>query len=520
MIAMMNRIERLADELIRAGKSGSAASVRAADVVEAIAVAQRLLELGEAQWFRGQVRNWPKLTPTFYRIAESDRADAEQRLARFFEWVKTTQGLEDLAASPDAVIAVAQHHGIPTPFLDFTTDADVAGFFASVTEQQVEQGTESCIYCLNIARADRIWAAVRVLGPEHEVERLELNIPNLWRLEAQKGVFVWSSYADLNIPFPLDRITFPYQGPVAGPLVDEIYPKRESPLEARLREYFQIEQIKRGSRVMDLLRGSVSVTEMEDEPFIAKHFISEPAPHSSWAEAKIRPWLQLRRESWRNLAKARQHCFEVDPAQPRDLAAARFGDTVSVALATEPALRDAPVTWSIMPLVDSGRLDKPLATVIQHVWDEMARLPWSDKALASALTATMRWWLTAQRIAQETGFEYVQLARATAERLLERPIRIELGGQQNAHNWGWVDEADLLDAVRTDFPSLLRPESRDSILGHSFNTMMIARSPPLLFDFDQLSELFSSVIIPTQAVFYPDHPLFPTPARALIIGPE
>jgi hypothetical protein len=43
MTAVMDQIQSLADELIRARKSGRAASVRAADVNEAIAVAQRLL---------------------------------------------------------------------------------------------------------------------------------------------------------------------------------------------------------------------------------------------------------------------------------------------------------------------------------------------------------------------------------------------------------------------------------------------------------------------------------------------
>jgi hypothetical protein len=218
--------------------------------------------------------------------------------------------------------------------------------------------------------------------------------------------------------------------------------------------------------------------------------------------------------------RAQQREFEVDPAESEDLTATRFGDAVLAALKTEPALREAPVTWSVSPLVDSRMLAKPIGAVVQQMWDEMARLPGSDQALASALAAAMRWWLTAERIAQGSDSGGLELERATAKRLLDRPIRIELGGQRNAHNWGWVGEANLLDAVRADFPSLLRPESRDGILGHSFNTMMIARSPPLLFDFDRLSALFSTVIIPTQAVFNPDHPLFPTPARALIIGPE
>jgi len=57
-------------------------------------------------------------------------------------------------------------------------------------------------------------------------------------------------------------------------------------------------------------------------------------------------------------------------------------------------------------------------------------------------------------------------------------------------------------------------------VGDTFNTLMVSRTPSLLFDFGRLSALFARQMIPTQAVFYPDHPLFPTPARLGVIGPE
>ena len=75
-------------------------------------------------------------------------------------------------------------------------------------------------------------------------------------------------------------------------------------------------------------------------------------------------------------------------------------------------------------------------------------------------------------------------------------------------------------AVRQDFESLLRPERRARTVGHTFNTLMAARTPSLLFDFGKLSALFARQMIPTQAVFYRDHPLFPTPARVEVIGLE
>jgi hypothetical protein len=77
-----------------------------------------------------------------------------------------------------------------------------------------------------------------------------------------------------------------------------------------------------------------------------------------------------------------------------------------------------------------------------------------------------------------------------------------------------------LAAVRPDFEELLGPARRDRILANTFNTLMVARSPALLFDFHKLSTLFVTELIPTQAVFYPKHPMLATPAHASIIGPE
>ena len=161
-----------------------------------------------------------------------------------------------------------------------------------------------------------------------------------------------------------------------------------------------------------------------------------------------------------------------------------------------------------------------LNTMIQRVWDEMTRLPWTDEEIACSLSATLKCFLTAEMLREDQGLDGMELERETARLILLRPLRVELGGRGNIHTWAWVDEGDLLSAVRPDFESLLRPEIRDRILGNTFNTLMVARSPSLLFDFGKLSSLFAEQIIPTQAVFYPDYPLFPTPARVKVIGPE
>jgi hypothetical protein len=361
---------------------------------------------------------------------------------------------------------------------------------------------------------------------------LVLDVPNLWRLEAQKGAFVWSNYADLNTPFPLDRIVFPYRGPVATPTVEQIYPTRESPLEAQMREYFQNEEIDRGSRFMKgiippLLGTTITV---DGADYLAEHFVTTPTPHPSWYD--VQPWLDIRREWASELADVRTLAFNVAPTESPYEAAARLEQKIVAWLAAEPNLRRIPVTWSVTApdrpasvvddvpsLAEKNWLESGLNAPVQHIWNEMVRLPWSDASVATALAGAVCWRLTAEELSRRPMGSR-ERERETAKALLDRPIRVEIGGWNNAHNWAWLGTAELLAAVRDDFAALIRPADHGRILGDSFNTLMVARKPSLLFDFDRLAALFASTMIPTQAVFNPGLPLFASPARPEIIGPE
>lgn len=513
----MDRVRDLTRELLLLRQQGYKATVYAENVDEAIAVAEKLRDLGVAQWFRGQIQNWPELTPSIYRCSDAEIEQAKKAIYRFGNWVKSTPGLDEIAASTDAMLAVAQHYGMPTPFIDFTTEPLVAGYFASVSKKPPAPGTESCIYCLDIEEADGLWGYF-----DKHPERLILDVPNLWRLEAQKGVFVYCPYSDLNGPYPIDRIIFPYKGPVSAPSDAEIYPERESVLEALMREYFQSEEIMIGSAVFDdivshLDMGSVT---LEGQTFIAEYFNTPPTAHTSWNEVKLKKWLEIRREGWSDVQNAPMLSCKINIIGPINESNTQFEDFVRSRLNEEPILRKSMIAWNVSIEGWNDLAADRLNAMIQRVWDETTRLPWTDEEIVCSLSATLKFFLMAETLSENQGFYSRQAERETASRILARPLRVELGGLGNIHTFAWVDEGDLLAAVRPDFESLLRPEKRDRILGNSFNTLMVARTPSLLFDFGKLSALFAEQLIPTQAVFNADHPLFPTPARVKVIGPE
>ena len=220
--------------------------VRTTDVVQAVAVAESLRAAGDADWFRGQVANWPKLAPTYNRLGEKDRQTAFDRMKRFSSWANSRPGLGELR-DHDQLIAVAQHYGIATPFLDFTAEPRIAGFFATDGGPPPE-GMDSCIICLGLNEARSIWDSLpEELQPAPAL--IEIDVSNLWRLEAQHGSFVWCPHDTLDGPYVLDRLVFPYAGPFDVPS-GVIYPERASPLERLLSQYFQEEQVRDGCRFL------------------------------------------------------------------------------------------------------------------------------------------------------------------------------------------------------------------------------------------------------------------------------
>ncbi len=142
----------------------------ASDVEEAIKLAQKLKQNGNYDWFRGQIKTWP-LKPSFLRLDQEKRSEALEKLRRFESWIRNTAGLESLTANTDSMVAVAQHYGLPTNFIDFTTSPEIAGFFASCGEQ-TEEDQLSCILCLNTKDLMEFW---KILPSKYPLPELLLS---------------------------------------------------------------------------------------------------------------------------------------------------------------------------------------------------------------------------------------------------------------------------------------------------------------------------------------------------------
>ena len=166
-----------------------------ASVAEAVEYANELKQQGVCDLFRGQTRNYP-LTPSIFRSGV-DRELAKDKLNRLAAWIRRTPELKSLHSENNSILAVAQHYGIPTPLLDFTTSPDVAGFFASdgtPSPARTDEENLSCLICVNRKRFEDSWCDFNQRAREDKgfdlVKVVEVDVKNLWRLQAQESLFI------------------------------------------------------------------------------------------------------------------------------------------------------------------------------------------------------------------------------------------------------------------------------------------------------------------------------------------
>ncbi len=191
-------------------------------VTEAIALCNKLKEDGKFDLFRGQTRDWPKLIPSLLRVSGEALVAAERNLSEFLEWAEVVPQMAFYREQLGAPMAIAQHYGIPTRFLDLTRAPEIAATFSKAPSNSDTNGKTSVIYCFN---SDD-------LSTLEGTEIIEIDVDNLWRLEAQNGLFlnVQGDDAAATIRDHAYRIHFPLTE-ISSEEQQAIYPVRKSALE-------------------------------------------------------------------------------------------------------------------------------------------------------------------------------------------------------------------------------------------------------------------------------------------------
>lgn len=472
---------------------------------EAVELVQRLKQNGDYDWFRGQIMNWP-LKSSFLRIEQEKRADVLEKLRRFAAWVKHTPGLESIAANRDSIVAVAQHYGLPTNFIDFTTSPEIAGFFSSYGEQ-TEEEQESCILCLNTEDLIAFW---KNLPPEYPPpELITIDVQNLWRLQAQHGTFLYCPYENFEHFYDLDRIFFPFKpSPVFDK--DKIFPNRKSHLEILLDQYFMNEQLIEGTKN---LPKSIKKLTMPFFPSGEKYdpevFIGgNPPPRlDSWNPINLQSWISAKHESFFDVTT--EIVWEIVLALNKDINSIRKGTSnyIKSLLESNSVARNQLIKWSIISPENHTYIE--LSTAIQRLWDGLRILPHKDEDIAEGISNCI-------------ALQLLGLPERTAQIDWEKPtsacfgetVWIELGSKDGSYSRAYVSKTKLLSAVRQDIEKYLVPRWKQELTGNIIGLLQVIWAPDKLFEFERLAKLFAQEIAPVQVLMRSsESAIFFSPAR-------
>jgi len=221
---------------------------RANSVEDAIDLANNFKAEGKYDLFRGHSRDWETIS-TIQRLTDETRGLKIQVFNRLYTFFKENELLKHYVHNglTSEFLAIAQHYGIPTNYIDFTSDPSTAAFF-STTSPNSKPGDECVIICLNTEDFNSFNQDLETHINFFSKRNLEIpkiiniQLDNLWRLKAQNGCFMHLPFKGYDIHINrFHRIYFPYIEPLKAIKSQQIYPIRKSPIELELDKFFMNE---------------------------------------------------------------------------------------------------------------------------------------------------------------------------------------------------------------------------------------------------------------------------------------
>jgi len=471
----------------------------AKDIHEALAEADRLKSEGKYDLFRGQEKAEWYVQSSLARYESYE--DALAKLGRFEEWVKNTPGLGMLAKDVDQMLAVAQHYGLPTNFVDFTDKPKIAAIFA-VDGVEPDASYEGCIICLNTRDFfDFLERYLAVSDSNRSAELIRVSVQNLWRIEAQSGVFIFLPYREIEKLYDFDRIVFPQNKTQLAFRKEEIYPAQESQLELLLRQYFMRERMLENHKIFKEELNAIFY-EWPDVLPNAQALTHKPTFLASWSDINLSAWLCVPHERYDS------YCQPIDVELPNEMLpsndfASLLAKEFLKKLARQPRLRQSIVDWKLSTGISSN-----LEIKLRTLWNGIRVLPYSDSFVSEAL---------ANLILMAKWEEDYGISKKSFESHFGKFHEIEIASEDGSYSRAWVSDDSVMGSLRKDFVDFTNFSQIDAIT--PIQLYQVINDPRKVFEYDKLCEWFVKQAVPYQVLTRDEKSaIFFSPARLNVIG--
>lgn len=459
---------------------------------EALKLAEDYKESGKYNWFRGQTGLWP-LISTGNRLNDFERNEAEKKLKRFDNWANANGLFSDYDSSE----AIAQHYGLKTMFIDFTTDPKIAAYFAS-DGINYEKYQYSCIYCLNTIHFENSLNSIKKYFPNlPDYPRLiDIKIDNLWRLEAQNGKFLYQPCINFDWFYSLHRIVFKVSNNDIK-LLDNyyIYPDSKSPLEERIDGFLLSEETRANvmnfnNFIEELKKSGVNYIFEDfsgndgifgDTPYVKSYVNEEVLLSFNWQQDEIKGWENKKTETFKEIFTPFNLIFNINSfsenIKNKKIITLKLQDLFKY----DENIRNKSIRFSINSNINNSNLSKKFEEYSFRIWNGMRKLPYSNDDIIKVISDLML-------IINLNKYEY----KSFNNEYLEIILTDGTGGYNNA----FVSERSLRNSMRDDLNKVLKNNI------NSIQELILAiKRARLLYKYNDLVKLFVESIILTQVMY-------------------